>query len=108
MAFEEGDYPGFVREISVEPWLSEASDGTVTYGPAVTYQCAIRDDVKRWAWEDATELASRRTIYVHAQTLKLKDRITLPAGYEPLVTFPVYIVRRDDDEGYHHSEIYGA
>jgi hypothetical protein len=105
MAFED-DYPGFIREISVEPWVSEAANGTVTYGPAVTYTCHIRDDVKVWKWEDAVEQRGRRTVYVNGESIGRKDRITLPVGYEPRVCFPVYLIKRDDDEAYHHTEIY--
>jgi hypothetical protein len=96
----------FVRTISVEPWASEDSGGKPTYGTAVDYDCAIADDVKMWKWENGQEKQSRTTIYIDGETITLKDRITLPSGYTPRIVFPIYMLRFDDDEGYHHSEIY--
>lgn len=106
MAFEADWLELFNRTITIEAWSSEDSGGHVTYGAPATYPCYINDDVKTWKWEKALEQQSRRMIYVHGETIGHKDKITLPAGYEPQVVFPVWMVRKDDDEGYHHTEIY--
>lgn len=106
MAWETDWLDLMPRSITVEPWASEDSGGKVTYGTGVVYQCYIKDDAKVWRWEDGREVQSRRTIYVHGSSIGRKDRITLPAGYSPLVVIPVWLVRHDDNEGYHHTEIY--
>lgn len=106
MAFDADWLELFNRSISVEPWVSEDSAGKVTYGAAVAYPCYIRDDVKVWKWEQGLEKQSRRTIYVNGESIGHKDRVTLPVGYSPRVIIPTYMIRRDDEEGYHHTEIY--
>lgn len=106
MAFESDWSELFNRSITVEPWQSEDSGGKPTFGSGVAYECFIRDDVKVWKWEDGNEQQSRRTIYVNGLAIGRKDRITLPAGYDPRIVFPVYLIRRDDETAYHHTELY--
>lgn len=106
MSFETDWLDLMPRTITVEPWASEDSGGKVTYGTGVTYRCYIKDDAKVWRWEDGREVQSRRTIYVNGSSIGRKDRITLPAGYDPITVIPVWLVKHDDEDGYHHTEIY--
>lgn len=106
MSFETDYLEMFPRVITITPFASEDSGGKPSYGSPRTAQCHIRDDVKLWKWEDGVERQSRRTVYVSDQAIGLKDKITMPAGYDPQTVFPVFIVRRDDEDGYHHTEIY--
>lgn len=108
MAFEGDFLEMFPHTVTVRHWVSEDSGGRVTYGDPVTYRAHVRDDVKSWRWQNGNEVQSRRTIYVSAETVGQKDEFTLPAGFEPRVMTPVYVIRRYDEDGYHHSEVYGA
>lgn len=95
----------FVRTISVKRVSSRDSSGKPTFSAAETHKCYIRDDVKVWRWEDGTESQSRRVIYV-GTPIGNDDQITLPSGYKPQVVTPLWVVRHDDKDGFHHSEVY--
>jgi len=93
------------RAVIVEPFVKTNSAGKPSYGTPVSCACYIRDDVKIWKWEDGTESQSRRVIYVN-YPVGNSDRLTLPSGYEPNKVVPLWVVRHDDDEGFHHTKVY--
>lgn len=110
MSFEADFLEMMPHEVSVERWLSEASDGEVTYASAgEPLTCYIRDAAKRWPWEGANESQSRRTIYFPGTyglgAVTDKSRITLPVGFEPNVVFATQVQNRYDEGALHHIEV---
>lgn len=111
MSFESDFLDMMPRTLLVYPFSSETG-GTATYGAARgPYQCAIKDDVKYWKWEDGNEFGPRRSVYVNTGSdpkIGLKDKLVLSTSETdaPTTCFPVYVIHRDDEGEYHHTEIF--
>lgn len=108
MAFETATWlPMMPRTITVYHYTGEDTAGLKTYSSVpILVRCYITDDVKTWRFNDEVERRSRSMVFCSDDTIGPYDKIVMPAGYDPQVPAIVWFVRADDENGYHHSEIY--
>ena len=83
-----------VHTILIAPRTGQNSYGKPTYGSDVTHKGRIMRKVKRVLTDSGEERMSDRSIVLaEAASISALSRITLPAGYEPLIP-PVVAVRK--------------
>lgn len=96
--------------VTTEPQTAIDVDGKPTYGAAVSHKAKIVLRTRYVRAADGRQIAGRGTVYLKtpAAVPSAKDRLTMPAGFEPLVP-PILDVRPHYDEDgasvVHHVEL---
>lgn len=92
------------HQITVEPFVSVDTYGAYTYGSAVTHRARILGKNRIVTTIGGEEVVSHIQIYVGTATIGPRDRITLPAPFQP--TQPnILDVQHVYDEGRHHHVV---
>lgn len=94
----------FNQTVTIEPFVSEGDGNKPTYGTAKPFAAKIERQARQSRADDEHTIRSRRKIFLFTQdpTISTKDRLTLPAGFEPLQP-PIVDVRTVTDiPGIHH------
>ena len=99
-----GTFLGLMNKtVTVEPFALEDEYGVASYGSPNSYRARV--EMKSSLVRDAQghELVARGLVYLATAAIPgPKDRLTLPAGYEPRQP-PILDVRPVEDEGgVHH------
>lgn len=93
------------HQISVEPFTGVDTYGSYTYGAAVTYKARIQGKNQLVTNMNGEETVAHVTIYVNASTIGPKDRITLPAPFQPTVPNILDVSHVSDESGGHHTVV---
>ena len=97
----------FNQRISVESFLGSDSYGAPQFGPAVTYWGRVSLQNRSIKEASGNEVVSNMIVYLDTnRSITLKDRVTLPAGYEPQQPPIQRIYRAQNGKGPHHIELY--
>ena len=94
----------FVVTVTIYPFVSEDEAGKPTYGTAASYPAKIERQERITRDNDMQTIRSRRLIYLYTQNtaISTKDRLVLPAGYEPLEPKIMDVRVVQDQFGVHH------
>lgn len=92
--------------VLIAPWASRTVTDMPSYGADVPYKCHIQLKNHMVVNAKGEEVLARGRVFVGSAVLaSVKDRLTLPAGYVPLVP-PILAVNVVTDElGVHHTTI---
>jgi len=94
----------FIWTVTIEPFISEDYSGSPTYGDPVEYKAKIERQERITRTLDQHTIRSRRLIYLYTTYtgITTKDRLTLPAGFEPLQPKILDVRITHDHQGVHH------
>ena len=106
MALDKAFDPLMQHTVSIAPFSSRDADNAITYGAAVNYSAAIDLNTRLVRAPDGQQLAGRGTVFLDTTTVPgVKDKLTLPAGFEPLVPPILVVMPQYDEDGLHHVEV---
>lgn len=91
--------------ITVEPFASIDLWGAKTYGAAVVYRARVQGKNTMITNTQGEEVVSRVQVYL-AETVGPKDRVTLPATFQPTQPEILSVQRVSDESGNHHTVVY--
>ncbi len=95
----------FKQTVTIEPHTGTSTDGynKPTYGTAVSYSAKIEMAVENIRTDEQEDVVSSRKIFLSTQTAPATvDKITLPAGFEPLNPKILAVRTVTDDVGVNH------
>lgn len=94
----------FVFDVIIEPLVSKDEAGKPTYGDPVIYKGKIERQERQTRGLDQSTIRSRRLIYLYTTYtgITTDDRVTLPAGFEPLQPKLLDVRIAHDHNGVHH------
>lgn len=94
----------FVYTVTIEPFTGENDFNKPTYGPACEYRAKIERQQRITREGDMQTIRSRRMIFLYTidTSITVKDKLTLPAGWEPLQPKILDVRLVHDHNGVHH------
>jgi hypothetical protein len=105
------EFLDFLRQtITVEPFTGRNQFGAPTYGAAVSYNARVGGKQMLVRDTQGQQVVSRQQVWIAtAAVIKIVDRLTLPAGYDPQVPVILSVERPPDETGQvHHAEVFLA
>lgn len=91
--------------ITVEPFVSLDLYGNYAYGAPAVYQARVQGKNKMVTLMTGEEVVSSVQVYL-AEFVGPKDRVTLPAIFQPTQPSILSVQRVSDESGSHHTVIY--
>lgn len=91
--------------ITVEPFASVDLYGNYSYGAPVTYRARVQGKMMMIANMQGEEVVSRVQVYL-MEPVGPKDRVTLPATFQPTQPSILSVQRVSDENGSHHTVVY--
>jgi hypothetical protein len=94
----------FVHVVTIEPFTGEDDFNKPTYGTACEFRAKIERQQRILREDTMQTIRSRRLIYLYTTdtSITVKDRLTLPAGFEPLQPKITDVRVVSDHQGVHH------
>lgn len=111
---------GVQASVVIEPWESQATDGTITYGDPVTYSAVVDTTRKQKVGVGGELLIIGATVTIigdvtpngatgRIEPIDPRDRVTLPDGrVAPIVSVPNSVVNPATNRGLIHEIELGA
>jgi hypothetical protein len=94
------------HSVTVEPFSSVDDYGAYSYGAAVTYQARVQGRNRMVRSVTGEEVLSTVQVYLPHATITPKDRITLPATFQPTQPKVLDVQKVSDESGQHHIVVY--
>lgn len=91
--------------VTIEPFTSVDLYGNYTYGAPVTYSARVQGKNQLITAMSGEEAVSRVTVYIPYATVGPRDRITLPAIFQPTQPSILDVRQVSDEFGQHHTVI---
>lgn len=93
--------------ITIDPYGSQNKYGEETYGASATYRSRVVGKVRKVTDMNGQERVSTVTAYIGGTpTITPRDRITLPARFNPTQPEILAIGLWPDESGTHHVAVY--
>lgn len=95
------------QTITIESCVGNDGYGSPTYGPPVSYRGRVVSQTRRLTSDRGMEVVSGTAIYLDTKSVILvKDRVTLPEGYDPRQPLILKVHRVEGARGIHHTVLY--
>lgn len=97
----------FTQTVTVESFTGSDGYGAPIFGPPVAYRGRVVAQTRSLTTDKGLEIVSATTVYMDAKSVILvKDRITLPEGFDPRQPPILKVHRVEGSRGIHHTVVY--